>query len=122
MFSLATCGVRLQSILISGLLLIPSASGLAAVAQSSPPTSAMTAEQGIQRVENAILPAVMVAGAATPTTTLAERMKALHVPGVSVVFIRDGKIEWARGFGVTKLGGAAVTPQTMFQAGSISKP
>jgi CubicO group peptidase (beta-lactamase class C family) len=36
--------------------------------------------------------------------------------------IHDGKIEWARGFGVTKIGGPPVTPDTLFQAASISKP
>src|SRR5215831_6911207 len=49
-------------------------------------------------------------------------MAALHVPGVSIAVIRDGKIEWARGFGVTKIGGPPVTPDTLFQAASISKP
>ena len=28
----------------------------------------------------------------------------------------------ARGFGVSSIGGSPVTPETMFQAGSISKP
>jgi CubicO group peptidase (beta-lactamase class C family) len=28
----------------------------------------------------------------------------------------------ARGFGVTRVGGPAVTPETLFQAASISKP
>jgi CubicO group peptidase (beta-lactamase class C family) len=49
-------------------------------------------------------------------------MAALHVPGVSVAVIQDGKIAWARGFGVTRLGGPPVTENTLFQAGSISKP
>jgi CubicO group peptidase (beta-lactamase class C family) len=49
-------------------------------------------------------------------------MTALHVPGVSIAVIHDGKIEWANGYGVVRLGGAPVTPETLFQAGSISKP
>ena len=49
-------------------------------------------------------------------------MAALHVPGVSIAVIHDGKIEWARGFGVTRIGGPAVTPDTLLQAASISKP
>jgi CubicO group peptidase (beta-lactamase class C family) len=53
---------------------------------------------------------------------LADRMAALHVPGVSIAVIHDGKIEWARGFGVTRVGGPPVTPDTLFQAASISKP
>jgi CubicO group peptidase (beta-lactamase class C family) len=54
--------------------------------------------------------------------TLADRMVADHVPGVSVAVIHNGAIEWALGFGVVRLGGAPVTAETLFQAGSISKP
>jgi len=56
------------------------------------------------------------------TMKLSDRMAELHVPGASVAVIRNGKLEWAHGFGVTKIGGAAVTSQTLFQAASISKP
>ena len=49
-------------------------------------------------------------------------MAAVHVPGVSVAVIHHGVIEWAQGFGVMKMGGPAVTAETIFQAGSISKP
>ncbi len=49
-------------------------------------------------------------------------MEALRVPGVSIAVIHNGEIAWARGFGVTRLGGDPVTPDTLFQAGSISKP
>jgi CubicO group peptidase (beta-lactamase class C family) len=57
-----------------------------------------------------------------PCQTLADRMVADHVPGVSVAVIHNGAIEWALGFGVVRLGGAPVTAETLFQAGSISKP
>jgi CubicO group peptidase (beta-lactamase class C family) len=79
-------------------------------------------EQRIQKIQNAILPPVITKGKPPTTTKLADRMAALHVPGVSVAVIHDGKIEWARGFGVTRVGGPAVTPDTLFQAASISKP
>lgn len=79
-------------------------------------------EAQIQDITNNVAPAVMVKGAPASHVTLASRMEALHVPGVSVAVIHDGKILWARGFGVTKLGGAPVTENTVFQAGSISKP
>jgi CubicO group peptidase (beta-lactamase class C family) len=49
-------------------------------------------------------------------------MAADHVPGVSIAVIHNGAIEWAQGFGVAQLGGAPVTTETLFQAGSISKP
>jgi CubicO group peptidase (beta-lactamase class C family) len=49
-------------------------------------------------------------------------MVADHVPGVSVAVIHNGAIAWALGFGVVRPGGAPVTAETLFQAGSISKP
>jgi CubicO group peptidase (beta-lactamase class C family) len=79
-------------------------------------------EQRIQHIQGAILPSVITKGKPPATASLADRMAALHVPGVSVAVIHDGKIEWARGFGVTRVGGPAVTPDTLFQAASISKP
>lgn len=79
-------------------------------------------EQHIQNVENGLVGDTIIRGKAHATHTLAERMKELNVPGVSIAVIHDGKIEWARGFGVTSIGGPAVSADTMFQAGSISKP
>jgi CubicO group peptidase (beta-lactamase class C family) len=55
--------------------------------------------------------------------TLAERMKAYWVPGVSIAVIKAGNIEWARGYGVREVGKPElVDTETLFQAGSISKP
>jgi CubicO group peptidase (beta-lactamase class C family) len=55
--------------------------------------------------------------------TLAERMANHRVPGVSIAVIDGGRVAWARGFGVKDAGGAdPVTPATLFQAASISKP
>lgn len=49
--------------------------------------------------------------------------KQFNVPGVSVAVIRNFVVEWARGYGIADVeSGAAVTPETMFQAASISKP
>src|SRR5947208_16880677 len=43
--------------------------------------------------------------------------------GVSVAVIQNGEIEWARRFGVKEAGKPEpVTAETLFQAGSISKP
>jgi CubicO group peptidase (beta-lactamase class C family) len=78
-------------------------------------------EQRIRHIQDAIQPAVITKGEPSATAKLADRMAALYVPGVSIAVIHDGKIEWARGFGVTRVGGPAVTPDTLFQAASISK-
>ncbi|HLZ83548.1 MAG TPA: serine hydrolase, partial [Caulobacteraceae bacterium] len=55
--------------------------------------------------------------------TLAKRMAQTKVPGVSIAFFDHGRIVWAKGYGLADVAsGRAVTPETMFEAGSISKP
>jgi CubicO group peptidase (beta-lactamase class C family) len=45
------------------------------------------------------------------------------VPGVSIAVVNDYRLDWAEGFGVLKAGESQpVTPTTLFQAASISKP
>lgn len=79
-------------------------------------------EQRIARITNDLLPAILVKGEVRTEAKLADRMRDAKVPGVSVAVINDGKIEWARGFGVTRIDGPPVAPNTLFQAASISKP
>ena len=82
-----------------------------------------TPEARADRVEKGLVPAFLIAGRPVPASTLAERMAALKVPGASVAVINSGAIEWAKGYGVTEAGTAtSVTPHTLFQAASISKP
>jgi CubicO group peptidase (beta-lactamase class C family) len=76
----------------------------------------------IQHIEQGLRPAVALAGKPVPTATLAAEMQRLHVPGVSVAVIRNGRIAWAKGYGVAAKDGQPVTPDTLFQAASISKP
>ncbi|MDX2044385.1 MAG: serine hydrolase domain-containing protein [Acidobacteriota bacterium] len=88
-----------------------------AASQSKP-----TVAQRMVRVESGLMPAVIIKDQVA-TMTLLDRMKHYKVPGVSVAVINDGKIEWAKGYGVTEAGGSTpVTAETMFQAASISKP
>lgn len=78
-------------------------------------------ELRMQRVENGLLPQVLIKG--EPAWTLAERMQHYKVPGVSLAIIHDFKIVWSKAYGLkdteTK---EPVTLNTLFQAGSISKP
>ena len=44
------------------------------------------------------------------------------MPGVSVAVIDEYQIAWVKGYGVRAIdGGEAVTPQTLFHAGSVAK-
>jgi CubicO group peptidase (beta-lactamase class C family) len=79
------------------------------------------AEQ-IARIERGLRAPVVLAGEAPAVRSLLDEMRRLHVPGVSIAVIRNGKIAWARGYGLAYAGGPAITPATLFQAASISKP
>ncbi|HEY7850263.1 MAG TPA: serine hydrolase domain-containing protein, partial [Ktedonobacterales bacterium] len=60
---------------------------------------------------------------ATVRASLDQRMAEDGVPGVSVAVIEGGRIAWARGYGVMEAGQPErVTPATLFQCASISKP
>lgn len=96
------------------------AGALLAVLGASPASAATPDE--IARIEQGLRPSVVLASAPVATSKLADEMARLHVPGVSVAVIRNGRIAWARGFGVTRAGGPAVDERTLFQAASISKP
>ncbi len=78
----------------------------------------------IERVVNGLLPPNIIKGQPLPRMILAERMKYWNgVPGVSIALINEYKIDWMRGFGVREEGSKEpVKPETLFQAGSISKP
>jgi CubicO group peptidase (beta-lactamase class C family) len=75
----------------------------------------------IERVEKGLSPLIQAKGAAG--WSLPERMKFYKVPGVSIAVINDFKVEWARAYGVKDVEtNEPVTTETLFQAGSISKP
>lgn len=80
-------------------------------------------DERIALIESAIQPSLVITGDSTPHPTLAERMEELDVPGVSVAVIDGGRVAWAKGYGLAdKERNIPVTPETMFQAASISKP
>ena len=64
--------------------------------------------------------------------SLAERLDPLlnraveeqHIPGLAIGIVQDGKLVYARGFGVMEIGRSdrPVTPQTLFHMASITKP
>ena len=78
-------------------------------------------ETQIKRVEHGLLPPVLIKG--DPSWSIEERMKQWKVPGLSLAVVKDFKIDWARGYGVKDIETKEpVTTETLFQAGSISKP
>lgn len=87
------------------------------------PAIAQNAPSAQQRaVEAGLIPAAMIDGK-MQSWTIEQRMARWKVPGVSVAVVDDGKIVWSRGYGVISADGKApVTPETRFQAASISKP
>ena len=90
--------------------------GAAAAAAIAP------ADRAAIEAYEARLPAGPTAPPGATPKTLATRMAELKVPAVSVAFFENGKVKWARAYGVAAAGGGqAVTPQTLFQAASMSK-
>ncbi len=87
----------------------------AAPAESEEPTT--------DRLEAGLLPRLVIRGEPVARVPLTERMAALKVPGVSVAVFKEGRIEWARGYGLADIeSNRPVTGETLFQAASISKP
>jgi len=77
----------------------------------------------VVRIENGLREPVAVRGVPARTMRLADRMRDLHVPGVSIAFIDHGRIAWTQAYGVADARtGRPVTPATPFQVASLSKP
>lgn len=79
----------------------------------------------IQRIESNLIPGpgIIIKGQPIPKASILERMQVYKIPGVSIAVIKNYKIEWAKGYGVKDTKSQeSVTPDTLFQAASISKP
>ena len=87
-------------------------SAIALITPTSPPLS--TAVEGVtspsvQDIQQSLL-------------FVPDRMAHDHVPGLSLACIHNGTVAWTQTFGVARVGGDPVTPETLFQASSISMP
>jgi len=77
----------------------------------------------IDQIENSLLPVVVIEGDTLETYNIYDRMEYYKVPGVSIAFINDGEIKWAKGYGYLTVDSIKpVNENTLFQAASISKP
>ncbi len=78
--------------------------------------------RAIEAVEHGLLNPRAQADSPLKKMELVKRMAHYKVPGVSVALVDQGELAWARGYGEMEAGsGKAVTPETIFQAASISK-
>jgi CubicO group peptidase (beta-lactamase class C family) len=85
--------------------------------------STSNSEVRIARVGGGIDPIDLKTGEQPVQLDIEKLMKLYNVPGLSVAVIEDYKIAWTKCYGVTEPGSTLlVTPKTLFQAGSISKP
>jgi CubicO group peptidase (beta-lactamase class C family) len=67
-------------------------------------------------------PVVMPISPASIDGTVARAMQAFQVPGMAVGIVKDGKLVYAKGYGVREYGQPeAVDPDTVFQIGSNTK-
>jgi CubicO group peptidase (beta-lactamase class C family) len=93
------------------------------LAMASAGAQSTSVDPRITRVETGLLPRAVARGAAGQRMSIAERMAYHGIPGASVAVVQDGRVEWARAYGVvdrdTK---APVNTETLFQAASLSKP
>src|SRR5690348_12170020 len=95
---------------------------LSAIVSASAPQSQPEAAR-IARIENGLLPAVLIKGQPPQPMTISSRMEHYKVPGVSVAFFDHGQILWTHAYGLADVAAKKpVTPDTLFQAASISKP
>jgi CubicO group peptidase (beta-lactamase class C family) len=100
-----------------------SASWLASLALLACETPAPEPAPTPEDIAAGLLPAVQIAGEEPVTFTVEARLRHYNVPGVSVAVMDGGSVVWARGWGVAdRESGRMVTPSTLFQAASISKP
>lgn len=76
----------------------------------------------IGQVENSLME-VRDGKAVRVNVPLPQRMQQQHVPGLSIAVIDNYEIAWTKSYGVLEQGTPTpVTSQTLFAAGSISKP
>ncbi|HIG90006.1 MAG TPA: class A beta-lactamase-related serine hydrolase [Flavobacteriaceae bacterium] len=77
----------------------------------------------INTIENGLLPSIKAEGDSIKKYNILERMEHYNVPGVSIAIVENGEVKWAKGYGMANTESKTeVNTNTIFQAGSISKP
>jgi CubicO group peptidase (beta-lactamase class C family) len=105
--------ITLVAVVLFAAVVSSTPAGPSSVAQDTSPAAMMTRIEGRQVPDRQGFDGF----------TLEQLMEKMRVPGVSVAVIKDFEIHWAKGYGTSDVTtGAPVTPDTIFQAASISKP
>lgn len=108
---------------LSSLLLIAGLTGIGVFGAQKSLPAADDQSARISHIENHLLPAVVIKGRPAAAMTVAGQMARYKVSGVSVAYFDHGQILWTRTYGFADVAGKKpVTPETLFQAASISKP
>ena len=112
--------VSVKFLAIAALLLVLCSSITPLASEES--TNGTDVDARVEKIVNGLLPAAVIKGQPVPRMTLAERMKYYNIPEVSIAFFKNGRVDWARGYGLAdKTINKPVTADTLFQAASISK-
>ena len=86
----------------------------------------------MKRIISLLIGAVLLSGSAVATAQsrrqlidayVEEQMAKLHIPGVAIAVLHNGRVELMKGYGVANIErNLRVTPNTMFQIASTTKP
>lgn len=111
---MATAFLAHRALLSGGVVLLPFLPA---------PTLAQGVDATAAAIERRLYPSVTLGGTPDSGWSLRERMRHHGVAGVSITLVADGRVAWSGAYGVRdRATGAPVTPATLFQAGSLSKP
>jgi CubicO group peptidase (beta-lactamase class C family) len=92
-------------------------------APTAAPTHGESADVRLARVAEKLQRPLVIEGQPIERWSIDERMRQFSVPGVSVAIIDEGQLIAADAWGVKVAGeNEPVTTETLFQAGSVSKP
>ena len=82
-----------------------------------------SADARIRQVETGLTSSVLLKGHPVERYSVEQRMEHYHVVGLTIAVIDHYQIAWSKGYGVTdRQNKHSVEADTLFQAGSISKP
>ena len=108
---------------IATLLLVGLACACSDGGSPSEPIAVEDTRSRIARIAESLQRPLVVEGRDVERWDIEDRMRQFNVPGVSVAVIDGGRLAWAHAWGVKEAGGDdPVTTETLFQAGSVSKP